>query len=489
MSHPKPIRCHHCHPSRLAQLLGCLFVAALFRAPLAGQEVARLWEAPGNGAPIELDWAPAGGQFFLYAKPQAILTSPEGQLCLRALPPQATAAITKWQATTGIELGEVEAILQTFVPDADGSIDTASVVRMAGESPLSPSVPALIPNSDLSRFVTKDRTLVIGSQSLVTRIHKSEGAHFLSRPLNAIRSTTDDSQHITLFFAPSFLLREAGAWFQGDNAPLKAPLEALLSEETQAASASLRVDDDEFYIELRFQMTLERRRELKTSFPKLLEKTVRLAEQRLAQLTPVDPHWAALGERLTPMLNLVMEQTRFGWEGDQAVFNTSLPTHAAHNLILAAGLLLAQDRPDAGGETLQQPLSLLDSLQLKCDYRFSQRSFDEAFLGLARELKAAHPHSQLELLIVGDELKKAGVTRNQELAKFTPGRKTVGQLLTLLAMRANPQKVTRPSDPAQVIVWTVGSAPDDREKQVVLITTRRAAAQNNLRLPKYFRKK
>ncbi len=400
-----------------------------------------------------------------------------------------SSALAEWSKTSEIEFDQIESLLIVLVPSSTAGQVRVEIVRLAENQPaLKPSDPDRIGTSSLFRLVIEPHTLVIGPQAALIEIQETEGGGFLSRPLGAIRQSTDESNDFTMFFSPSFLLREANDWFVGDFQALKPALEELLSEETQAVSFTIDFDDDELFAELRFLMTWERKRRLQNTFFQLASATLASARMRLKRLSPVDPHWEQLADQLDPMIEFVSANARFGWEGEQAVINLSLPAKAAHNLLLAGELLLAEDDP-AVVVGSAEPVTMIDVLKSRLNYEFSQRSFDAAFLGLAAEINVILPAAGFEIVIVGDELKRVGVTRNQELPEFSPHEKTVAQLLTLLTMKANPMKVTKPSDPKQVVVWTIGPHPDEPEKQVVLITSRSAAVAMDLPLPKYFRKK
>jgi hypothetical protein len=464
-------------------------VAAL---PVWGQEISRsepLWSAPGDGQPLELTWTPAGGQFFLHVRPSELLQHDQAQLAIRALGPRFAKLLAAWEQRTQVELTSVRELLVVFVPHADGRVTQVSVVHL-DEQQTATAADSIeqVASSTEYRLVTEPGIVVFGPQQALEEIVESGGEAFLSRPMNAVRSATDTTHHFTMLFAPSFVLREAQDWFPGDLRPLKSELENLLTEDTQACSVAVHFGEHDLYTEARLLMTLERRRSLRHKFVKLADAAMRASSARLETLAPVDPHWAALAARFGSMVDYVRKQTRFAWEQDQAIINVSLPGKAAHNLLLAGELLLAENATATTGDAAAA-LSLLDMLKLRVNYTFSQQSFDNAFLGLAREVNASNAAANLQLRIVGDELKKAGVTRNQDLTTFAPGARTVGQLLTLLAMQANPSQVTHPSDPQQVIVWTVGPDPKRPESQVVLITTRQAATEKELPLPKYFRKK
>lgn len=456
-----------------------LLISCIGSLPGSAQDAsAPLWQSPTAGKPLAIEWAPAGGQCFIFVRAADLRGSAPAARAWQSLGPRFEKALDAWQASTGIDWDNVDRLLLTLLPRSSGKMEVVSTVWLIDAAQAATAKGKL----------TDDGVLVCGPKPLVDEVLAAHGEPpIVRRQLNTLRKSTDQLRQVTVLLTPSFLLRETGDLFAGDLRPLKAWLEQLLSEDTQALSLSLHVADD-FYAELRLQMTLERRRELRTVWPDLLRTALAQSNERLASLSVVDPYWQRLADRWEAMLDVTLEHLRFGWEDEQAVINLSLPAAAAHNLLLGGQLLLAED-----GQVDSTPpstaLSLKQALNIRIEYAFSQQSFDDAFQGLIRQVNATTPAAELSLQVDGTSLAAAGVNRNQELANFRPGRRTVAQLLTLLSMRGNPTRARHPSEPAQSVIWTVAPHPERPEKQVLLITSRQAAEKNGYPLPTVFRKK
>jgi hypothetical protein len=89
--------------------------------------------------------------------------------------------------------------------------------------------------------------------------------------------------------------------------------------------------------------------------------------------------------------------------------------------------------------------------------------------------------------IIGGDLEIDGITRNQTIRDFKQENQTVADILTALVRKANPiTTVKDPSEADQKLVWVIASDPDSPGKQIVLITTRAAAAAKKYKLPAPF---
>ncbi len=94
---------------------------------------------------------------------------------------------------------------------------------------------------------------------------------------------------------------------------------------------------------------------------------------------------------------------------------------------------------------------------------------------------------EFAIKIIGDDLKIDGITRNQSIRDFKQENQTVADVLTALVRKANPVTTVKdPSETDQKLIWVIGPDPDDASKQIVLVTTRAAAATKKYTLPDVF---
>jgi hypothetical protein len=91
---------------------------------------------------------------------------------------------------------------------------------------------------------------------------------------------------------------------------------------------------------------------------------------------------------------------------------------------------------------------------------------------------------------MGSDLQLNGITRNQQISDFSAEGRKVSDILTAMAMRANPvTTVSDPSEADQKLIWVVAPDPAAPENQVLLITTRDAAQREGYKLPEPFQPK
>jgi hypothetical protein len=196
------------------------------------------------------------------------------------------------------------------------------------------------------------------------------------------------------------------------------------------------------------------------------------------------------------MVRELHSQMRVGVENEQAIVNSVLPAMAAHNLVLGGELLVSTAPGQLAAATASTapaaaagPKTINEALQLKTSYSFDNQSLEFAMRDLADDVQSNLKGAPFEfaIKIIGDDLKIDGITRNQSIRDFKQENQTVADVLTALVRKANPiTTVKDPSETDQKLIWVIGPDPDDASKQVVLITTRAAAAAKKYTLPEVF---
>ena len=95
---------------------------------------------------------------------------------------------------------------------------------------------------------------------------------------------------------------------------------------------------------------------------------------------------------------------------------------------------------------------------------------------------------EFEIRLSGSDLEKEGITQNQRPSDLNMQQKSLADILTEIMVRANPDKnISGPGDVNCKMVWVVVPAPDDPNREIILITTRAAAELKSYRLPPAFR--
>ena len=475
-----------------------------------------LWASPTTGKPIDFRCVPPEGQLFLILRPADMIASGEGDRVLEALGPAFAAQRQVFETAAGFKLSEIEQLILTL-HNNDAKFPRTSFVVKTKE--------AIPPDQLLARWgnpaATKDtaakegaatfyagpkwayyianspgaeRTFLMGEARDVKDVAQSGGAPpALIRDVERLRRSTDEERHFTLLFYPPFLFNDdGGPLFSAERAKVRQPLSWLLGDHLQAATVSAHFGSD-FYFEAKMLGSLDKEPyKLAEEMKQRLEEVPRALEDYVVLLTP-PAYWRKLSFRYPGMIRELHGNMRIGVEGGQAIVNSVLPGAAAHNLVLGGELLVASAPGTAAVATAAPaavgPKTIEEALALKTSYSFDVQSLEFAMAGLASEVKDAAKNAPFEfkIKIIGADLEKDGITRNQSVRDFKQEGKSIAEILTALVLKANPiTTVKDPSEADQKLIWVVGPDPEDPSKKIILITTRAAAATKKYDLPAPF---
>lgn len=466
------------------------------------------WASPTSGPPLNLAYAPPGAQMFFAFRPADILASAYGSQVMKALGPKLAANVQAWETAAGAKLSEVAQVVvalhdnggniprPSFVVRMKEPLDEATLLsRWGNPPPQAQSDGAVYSARGWSYFIPESEkgVFVMGAASEVQEVAKNPAARpLLRREMEQLLRVSDLQRHVTVLFAPSFLFSDGQKLFSGDLQKLQTPLENFLGDGLQAGMASMHFGDP-FYVEMRLSSTLDLDKgKLAAEMRDRMAQLPNQIEDYIVRLSP-HPYWRRLALRIPPMIRFLHQQTRIGTEGDHAIINAMLPGVAAPNLAAGAELTLVS-QPGASyvadaapakpmvatiEELLDHPLSL----------RFPQQSLDFAMRDLATEVRDAFPNLPFpfDIKLMGKDLEMNGITQNQQIRDFAADNRPVKEILTAMVMKANPiTTVKAPNETDQKLIWVVGPDPADASKQIILITTRDAAAQKNYTLPEVF---
>jgi serine/threonine-protein kinase len=470
------------------------------------------WASPTTGEAIDLKYVPPLARVFIVVRPAELLATPEGPRVLQALGPQFEAVRSGWEQAAGVKLADCEQLIVSL-HDNDNKYPKVSVVARL-KSPIAPADLVAKWGNPAAQMAGTE-TFYVGPGWAYYAPASENGQVFLMAPTAAdakeaiespvpllkremekLRRATDDTRHVTVLYDPTFLFSgEGDPLFTGEFARVKQPLQWLLGEGLQAGVVSMHFADT-FYFEMRSHTKVDKRpQELAEDFRKRLAQVPGHLTDYFAESLNPPPYWRKLAFKFPSMIEQLHEQTRVGVEDDQAVVNAVLPITAAHNLVLGIELTMATA---PGGmvaatatATNSGPKTLEEALNLKVKaFAFDSLPFENAMRDLAadvqQEIKSASFEFSIEL--IGKDLEMGGVTRNKSVTNFKEENKTVAEMLTALAMKANPVAVTAPSSAEQTLVWLVGESPTDKKKKII-VTTRAGAANRGYTLPPAFQPK
>ena len=450
-----------------------------------------LWARAATGDPIEFPFMPPETQVAIRAKLKALSEHSEGTRLLRSLGPEVEALFTAWLDRMGIDADACETLDLHLLPQGSTLPLVVAVVQLADGTARS-SLPGYEDRTDkdIARLNTRsiwypqqhENMFVVGPTSKVEEVQSGQPA-LLRRELEELRGDTHDTDHLTILASPAFLRDEASGLFPDLRKRLLDGLVEFWSEDAQAVSVAMQLSEPAI-VEVRM-IALD-------DLPP--RRFAKLTSQRLDQLpshtsdflgrAKLDPYWQPLALRFPAMVQFLTEQSRISVEGRQVAVNAAMPSAAIHNLLLATELSLAtQLRPAEVAQSIDRSnWTMTEVLNHRTDVRFGQKSLDVATRDIAQqvadELTGLGFTFQVE--IVGTDLEPEGITRNQQIRDFAANERTVAEILTQLAMKANPVQTEANSD-EQKLVWV-----EAEETGRVLITTRAAAASQGRDLPAAF---
>jgi serine/threonine protein kinase len=476
-----------------------------------------LWASPTAGTPVDFRMVPPEGQVFIVARPAEMLATGEGAKVLEALGPVFTANRTAWEKAAGLELSEIEQIIVTLhnndakLPRISYAVQTKN--RLPSNDLLTRWGNPNAAKAGNNTYYTGQRyafyiadapqgtnSFVMGEATDIQRVTESGGAApLLARDMARLLKTTDGDRHVNILFNPDFFDADDGEpLFQGVYAKTRKPLDDFLGDELEAGLVSMHFGPS-FFLEARMIGQINRDRyALANDFRGRLKQMPDSVEQFLFLIDP-PPYWKRVANRYRGMVLDLHDAMRVGVEGDQAVVNAYLPGIAAHNLVLG-GELLVSSSPGAGpavavgpAAVATGPKTLEEVLALKSKMEFAAQSLEFVMNDVvadAQEVAKGSPFgkggpSEFAIKVLGGDLEKDGITRNQTVRDFSK-EGTIGEILTAIVIKANSGKPA--DDPDQKLIWVIGPDPDTA-KQVVLITTKAAAATKKYNVPAVFQAK
>jgi eukaryotic-like serine/threonine-protein kinase len=473
-----------------------------------------LWASPTNGASVDFRLVPPDGQLFLIIRPADILASAEGSKVLEALGPEFQAQRAAWEAAAGIPLGEVERLIIGLHNNGGQFPRTSFVVRtrepIPGEELLGKwGQPQEQKEGSATWYAGKEwayfrstdeqdkRTFLMALPVDVKEVAKTGGAPCaLLRDVERLRRSIDGDRHLTVLFNPPFLFNDDGRpLFSGERAKVRPALAWFLGDGLQAGQVSMHFDS-RFYFELRLLGSLDKERyALASEFRDRLKTVPTALEDYIDRVTP-PAYWSKLARRYPLMVQALHSNMRVGVESDQAIVNSYLEGQAAHGLVLGGELLLAS-APGAAvaavGPTEPEGAKTIEEvLALKTSMSFGSQSLEFAMRDIADDVRAnllKGSPVEFDIKLIGKDMEKDGITRNQSITDFKQEDKTVAEVLTAMVMKANTPNQTDPSRPDQKLIWVVAPDPDKPARQIVLITTRAAAEREKYKLPAPFQPK
>ena len=501
-----------------------------------------IWETPTLGAPIDLDYLPPAPKIILHANTKQLLALNEGQLLFQSMGESFSTLTASFENSIGVPLADVDQLLISYHQTEQPQYQWFAVVTCSqsrdqlkaawGDLTVAKSLdgkPIYEGEAGLSYFFVDDETVPINEGSASDETEPSGAADqteitterpaepsdrptkFLVGQIEVVRSvvdlgfgypvsgsiktlqrSSDGERHLSLMFLRPSLFNDRGQYWMGDNlSTFNRQLSELIPDEVQGGMLSFHADAGDY-----FEVILDRRvdisaEELETRMQKGI--TDRLQSLiTLTQQIPSNEYWQALQNRFAGMLMSLTDGFRWSSQGRQLVGNVWLPPMAAHNLIAASELVAAFQRtaidPDADQQAV--PQSLAELLQAKRDLDIANPpDLNVLMADLEQEINGDYSGLPFKwrIVLVGADLEKDGITKNQRPGPLKLDQKSFADVLTSIVVSANPDKnISGASDPNCKLIWVVAPDPENSDQQAILITTRAAAKIKSYELPDPF---
>ena len=473
-----------------------------------------LWETPTTTGPVDFSHVPPAAKILFAIRPEELLRTAEGKLVIEALGPQFNERLQNWIEKFGLPLEQVEQLIISlhtndqfeyeyfFVIVPGDEVSKDEIFQTWGNLKPVPDAPYLLGENAIAYRILMDPVdeskidkILIGSQTRMVESVNLGGETGLAGPMEKLTGWTDRDRQFNVLFLRNALFNDEGQkLMSGVLADLNRTAAVAVTDSVRAGLFSMHATDDGSYLELRIDRTLDLKADQAVSWLQTILKTTRDQTGKFLQTFPAGGYWDSVRLRFDNMLTETVRNTRVAVEDREVVANCWLPPLAIHNIVAASELTLSMAGMANSEEQVQSvkqtPQTLMELLASPRDLTVST-SPDLILLldGVQTEIRDEYPSLPFEFTIrlMGKDLGAEGITQNQRPSDFAIQQKPLGEILTEIMVRANPDKnIAGPSDPNCKLVWVVAKDPDNAQQNVVLITTRKAALEKSYQLPDAF---
>jgi eukaryotic-like serine/threonine-protein kinase len=457
-----------------------------------------IWQSPTEGSPLNLAWLPPGVQVVLAMRLAELTRQDEWE---RLIDAKTLGTMSQWLTEdlpklTGKPLDQLESVIVGLLDGSPGPPRVALVSRAieefsldelrAGWLDIKPEEiegQVIHSQSDKAFYLPAsgaDKLLVIAPAVELREMLKTGGeAPALRREVEVLAESSDDQRHLTLLAAPNFPLTDGKGLFIDEGAKLLEPLRIFL--EVQDSDGKLELPkallfschlSDRLFVELR----------LYDNFGKPAQTAAREFQRRIAKI-PKDMSGYVRDLQLSAyskpilwdykeQLDVLQEYTRLGVEGKQIVLRAYLPSMATHNLALGAHLALLENPGDgapaaatASKQPSAKPQTVVERLAKKTSLSFPRNTLEQS-------LKLLGDDIGVEIVILGNDLRDEGITKNQSFGLDEKDQPAVDIL----------RKIMKLANPDGKLVYVIKPKEGGGE-DVLYVTTRAAVKKRGDKLP------
>ena len=463
------------------------------------------WASPTDGGNVSFQYVPPDSQVHMIIRPASMLAQPEGRRVLETLGPTFDRARQSWERAAGYTLGEIDQLIiamhdnngrfprPSFVVRLAQPVDKAELLaKWSNPTAAEENGGSYYKGGSWSFFIpgTDPGVFVMGSEQDIKEVASTGGAAPpIRRESDRLRQASDRDRHFSMILSPNYLFSDGRELLAGNREKLRDPIAWFMGDALKACLVSMHFDAT-FYSEIRMYSDIGTDPHTLASDMRDRLKDVRTkVEDYLVRINP-HPYWKRFAFRFPNMISALHAQTRVGVENKQAVINCVLPLSAAHNLAFGTSMAL-DSTPGAviavAPNSPKDPQNIDELLQRKMNLSFDQKSLEFSMRDVETDMHDTFPNLPFDfkVKIIGADLEKDGITRNQQVRDINERDKSVAEILTAIVFTA--AATGKPvNSPEQKLIWVIGPDPEDAGKKVILVTTRAAAAANNYTLPGVF---
>lgn len=500
-----------------------------------------LWETPTNGAPLSISYLPPAPRILFSFRLSELLSSPEGNLVLQSLGPSMAEVIKNFQNQSGAELENIERLTVSFHNTGEltyspyfivqfrqpvnksrlmqawnrptlrelenqqeiyTSSDDKTAFYLIYDEPEDTTAttvsvdeqPTAVQDESINEQNTETQItrFAFSEKQLIEDVALNLGASMLSGSLGDLLEWTDRDRHVNMLFLRSSLFNDQGQSLMGPRAKLlNRELSIMMPDEVRGGLISFHLDG-ECYCELILDKNVDLKAlDLQTMMAAEFKKQRDQIMLFVAKI-PSSQYWDVVRIRYGGMLTDFYKNLRWNVEYGQVVANCWLPPMAAHNLIAATEHAISFSAGTGGtvAPVYSGPKTLEELLAMKRDLNIANPpDLNVLISDLQTEIKddVGKLPFEFNIRLIGSDLEKDGITKNQRPSELVIEQKSVSEILTSIMIAANPSKdITGASDPMCKLIWVVGDDPENPGQKAVLITTRTAAAAKSYQLPPAF---
>ena len=443
------------------------------------------WMPPTEPSRLVFRYLPSGSQLILSARPADFIMSKDGQLVLKAGGESLQEVIGLLENLVQCSLAKIETLQVSWQADENGLPLVAIWAHRYGvgtqESRNDEASNVAVPVEDSGGWLRwypqgEDGVDVVVAMPqlmdalMATTAEESE----LPRSMRSLGPVLDGSRQLTLLGSPHFLVHDGRVLLPATTMPLLDPIENVLGADCPAAAFSVHLDDRTYFELDAVSPAVGSARGLDRQLDVGLHEVSEKAEAVISS-RDLDVYGRRLVIRLPEMLRIWQRYLRVGIEGrDLVVANAYLPEMAAHNIVLAASLLLdqIQAKPISRRAVEDKSADLQQSAVVKLQ-RPVTLVFDSDSLETAIEMLSEAVGITIE--IAGKDLESEGITKNQSFGLSERDRPADEVLRTILSKSE--------SKPGQLIYVF----REDGDDEKIVITTNTIAQQRDEKIPEVFR--